>query len=40
MPIVISTTAMTPAISVAMKDGDDLGGGVLHRGDDDMTRVM
>lgn len=25
---------------VAMKDGDDLGGGVLHRGDDDMTRVM
>jgi hypothetical protein len=25
---------------VAMKDGDDLVGGVLHRRDDDMTRVM
>lgn len=25
---------------VAMKDGNHLSGGVLHRGDDDMTRVM
>ena len=25
---------------VAVKDGDGLGGGVLHRGDDDMTCVM
>ena len=40
MPIVMSTTAIDARDHVAMKDGDHLGGGVLHRGDDDMTRVM